>query len=73
MCEFREVPNVFGVDQDKYLSGIKTIFQSCLTHETVSVRSAAVKAYSAFICHNDDDDKALKQLGVLIPHVLRVS
>lgn len=72
MVLIESVPNLFGADQEKYLPGIKHIMESCLTHEKSAVRSAAVKAYVSFLAENDEDDKTVKTLAVLVPIVIQV-
>ncbi|CAJ0932797.1 unnamed protein product, partial [Mesorhabditis belari] len=78
MSIIEEVPNVFGLDQDKYLPGIKAIFQACLVHEAVYVRSAAVKAFFytllIWVCQHivttsEDDDVPLQSLCDLVTTV----
>lgn len=71
--EFRSVPNIFGADQGKYLAGIKQVLETCLTHQSANVRSAAVKAYVAFVVENEEDDKLVKTLAGSIPAVINVS
>ncbi|CAD5228158.1 unnamed protein product [Bursaphelenchus okinawaensis] len=67
------VPNIFGVDQEQYMNGIKTMFQSSLLYGADSkVRTAAVKAYVSFVCENDENDVVVKTLADLIPAVLQV-
>uniref|UniRef100_A0A1I7X5S4 Importin subunit beta-4 n=1 Tax=Heterorhabditis bacteriophora TaxID=37862 RepID=A0A1I7X5S4_HETBA len=41
-------------------------------HASSSVRSAAVKAYVAFVVENDEDDKLLKTLAGSVPAVIQV-
>ena len=48
------------------------MFERCLSSEDVHLRSHAFKAFTAFICDNDEDDKVIKQFSVLIPHCIKV-
>ncbi|CAD5235672.1 unnamed protein product [Bursaphelenchus xylophilus] len=67
------VPNIFGVDQEHYMNGIKTMFQSSLLYGADSkVRTAAVRAYVSFVCDNDENDGVVKSLADLIPAVIQV-
>lgn len=37
-----------------------------------SVRTAAVRAYVAFVCDNEDNDAVIRQLSDLVPAVIKV-
>lgn len=70
----RDAPSIFGCDQDRYLPGIKQMFQSSLLYAAdSSVRTAAVRAYVAFMCENEDNNKVLKSLSDQVPSVIKVS
>ncbi|KAI6211224.1 Importin-5 [Aphelenchoides besseyi] len=67
------VPNIFGSDQEHYMSGIKQMFHSSLLYNSDSqVRTAAVRAYVAFVCDNDENDQVVRSLSDLIPDVIKV-
>ncbi|CAJ0587881.1 unnamed protein product, partial [Mesorhabditis spiculigera] len=72
MAILENVPNVFGSDLDKYVPGVKSIFNAGLNHEAGFVRSSAVKAYSAFLCDNEENDKVIKGLVPFIGQVLKI-
>ena len=73
MFTFRNVPNIFGCDQDRYMNGIKHMIRSSLLYGADSqVRTAAVRAYVAFICDNDENENVVRALTDLIPDVLKV-
>ncbi|MFH4978712.1 hypothetical protein AB6A40_005421 [Gnathostoma spinigerum] len=73
MILIENVPSIFGVDQGHYLSGIKHMFNTSLLYASdSSVRTAAVRAYVAFMCENEDDPKVLKSLSDQIPAVIQV-
>lgn len=56
------------------MAGIKHMFQTSLLYAAQSsVRTAAVRAYVAFMCENEDDDKVLKSLSDQIPAVIQAS
>lgn len=70
----RNVPSVFGCDQDRYLPGIKQMFQSSLLYgSNGSVRTAAVRAYVAFMCENEEDNRVIRSLSDQIPAVIQVN
>lgn len=49
------------------------MFQSSLLYgENSSVRTAAVRAYVAFVCDNEENDKVVQSLSDLIPAVIQV-
>lgn len=71
---YRNVPSVFGCDQDRYMSGIKQMFQSSLLYGSKgSVRTAAVRAYVAFMCENEEDDRVIRSLSDQVPAVIQVN
>ncbi|VDN60043.1 unnamed protein product [Dracunculus medinensis] len=77
LCEnqayFRNEPSVFGCDRNHYITGIKQMFQTSLLYESESsVRTAAVRAYVAFLTENEDDDRLIKSLSDQIPAVIKV-
>uniref|UniRef100_A0A914UJU1 TOG domain-containing protein n=1 Tax=Plectus sambesii TaxID=2011161 RepID=A0A914UJU1_9BILA len=73
MILIENVPGIFGVDQMQYMPGIKSMFQSSLTFAADgNVRTAAVRAYVAFLCDNDEDESVIRSLSVMIPAVLKV-
>ncbi|KAL3083321.1 hypothetical protein niasHS_011123 [Heterodera schachtii] len=73
MSLIESVPNVFGSDSFKYISGIKTMFHSSLLYGAdSSVRTAAVRAYVAFVCDNEENDAVIRQLSDLVPAVIKV-
>ncbi|KAI6241840.1 Importin-5 [Aphelenchoides fujianensis] len=58
---------------DQYLNGIKQMFHSSLLYGADSqVRTAAVRAYVAFVCDNDENDHVVRSLSDLIPDVIKV-
>lgn len=70
---FRNVPNIFGCDQIQYLDGIKSMFHSSLLYGADSkVRTAAVRAYVAFLCDNDENDVVVRAMADLVPAVIQV-
>lgn len=76
----RNVPGIFGRQQNEYLGVIKDMFAASLQYTapgdekgTSTVRIAAVKAATAFICDNDEDQAVLRQLQPLIGSILHVS
>lgn len=78
LCEnqayFRNEPSVFGCDRNHYITGIKQMFQTSLLYESESsVRTAAVRAYVAFLTENEDDDRLIKSLSDQIPAVIKVN
>lgn len=73
MMLIENVPAMFGCDQSRYMAGIKHMFQTSLLYAAQSsVRTAAVRAYVAFMCENEEDDKVLKSLSDQIPAVIQV-
>uniref|UniRef100_A0A914ZIN3 Importin N-terminal domain-containing protein n=9 Tax=Parascaris univalens TaxID=6257 RepID=A0A914ZIN3_PARUN len=73
MMLIENVPSMFGCDQSRYMAGIRHMFQTSLLYAAQSsVRTAAVRAYVAFMCENEDDDKVLKSLSDQIPAVIQV-
>uniref|UniRef100_A0A914HGN0 TOG domain-containing protein n=1 Tax=Globodera rostochiensis TaxID=31243 RepID=A0A914HGN0_GLORO len=73
MSLIESVPNVFGSDSFKYIAGIKTMFHSSLLYGAdSSVRTAAVRAYVAFVCDNEENDAVIRQLSDLVPAVIKV-
>uniref|UniRef100_A0A1I7YJ02 Importin-5 n=1 Tax=Steinernema glaseri TaxID=37863 RepID=A0A1I7YJ02_9BILA len=67
------VPNLFGCDQDHYIAGIKQMFQSSLLYAAdSSVRTAAVRAFVAFVVDNEEDEKLVHTMSELIPAVIQV-
>lgn len=73
MMLIENVPSIFGCDQSRYMTGIKHMFQTSLLYAAESsVRTAAVRAYVAFMCDNEDDDKVLRSLSDQIPAVIKV-
>lgn len=50
------------------------MFQTSLLYESESsVRTAAVRAYVAFLTENEDDDRLIKSLSDQIPAVIKVN
>uniref|UniRef100_A0A915D2E4 TOG domain-containing protein n=1 Tax=Ditylenchus dipsaci TaxID=166011 RepID=A0A915D2E4_9BILA len=73
MSLIESVPNIFGSDQQRYMQGIKQMFQSSLLYGTdSSVRTAAVRAYVAFVCDNEENDGVVRSLSDLVPAVIQV-
>ncbi|KAK6112808.1 HEAT repeats family protein [Brugia pahangi] len=73
MILLENVPSIFGCDQDRYLPGIKQMFQSSLLYSSKgSVRTAAVRAYVAFMCENEEDDRVIRSLSDQVPAVIQV-
>nr|CAD2144527.1 unnamed protein product [Meloidogyne enterolobii] len=73
MSLIENVPNIFGSDSIKYINDIKKMFHaSLLFGANSSVRTAAVRAYVAFVCDNDEDTNVVKALSDLIPAVVKV-
>lgn len=73
MILIENVPSIFGCDQSRYMTGIKHMFQTSLLYAAESsVRTAAVRAYVAFMCENEEDDKVIKSLSDQIPAVIQV-
>ncbi|VDK72111.1 unnamed protein product [Litomosoides sigmodontis] len=73
MVLLENVPSVFGCDQDRYMSGIKQMFHSSLLYGSKgSVRTAAVRAYVAFMCENEEDDRVIRSLSDQVPAVIQV-
>lgn len=73
MSLIENVPNIFGADQDHYMNGIKQMFHSSLLYGSDSqVRTAAVRAFVAFVCDNEENDHVVRQLSQLIPDVIQV-
>ncbi|TKR81972.1 hypothetical protein L596_015761 [Steinernema carpocapsae] len=67
------VPNLFGTDQDQFIPGIKQMFQGSLLYAAdAGVRTAAVRAFVAFVVDNEDDDKLVHAMSELIPAVIQV-
>lgn len=73
MILLEAVPNIFGSNQSDYLQGIKSLLEKCLLHETSAVRSAAAKAFVAFVTMNDDDARLIKGFSGSVPHIVNVS
>lgn len=49
------------------------MFQASLLYVAdSSVRTAAVRAYVAFVCDNDEEEKVIRSLSDLIPSVIQV-
>ncbi|TKR81890.1 hypothetical protein L596_015690 [Steinernema carpocapsae] len=73
------VPNLFGTtyaltSQDQFIPGIKQMFQGSLLYAAdAGVRTAAVRAFVAFVVDNEDDDKLVHAMSELIPAVIQVS
>ncbi|VDN02262.1 unnamed protein product [Thelazia callipaeda] len=73
MILFENIPSVFGASQDRYLPGIKQMFQSSLLYGSEgSVRTAAVRAFVAFMCDNEEDKRVIRSLSDQIPAVIQV-
>ncbi|KAI1730971.1 HEAT-like repeat domain-containing protein [Ditylenchus destructor] len=73
MSLIENVPNIFGSDQQRYMNGIKQMFQSSLLYGANStVRTAAVRAYVAFVCDNEENDSVVRSLSDLVPAVIQV-
>lgn len=73
MTLIENVPNIFGADQQHYLTGIKQMFKSSLLYgATASVRTAAVRAYVAFICDNEESDSVVRTFSDLVLDVIMV-
>ncbi|VDN39961.1 unnamed protein product [Gongylonema pulchrum] len=73
MILLENVPSIFGSDQDQYLAGIKEMFHSSLLFASEgSVRTAAVRAYVAFMCDNEEDTHVIRSLSDQIPAVIQV-
>ncbi|KAE9552189.1 hypothetical protein FO519_004604 [Halicephalobus sp. NKZ332] len=73
MILIENVPNIFGVNQTQLLGHIKQMFKtSLLFQDDGTVRTAAVRAYVAFIVDNEEDDNLIRQLADMIPDVLKV-
>lgn len=73
------VPGIFGRQQTEYMGVIQEMLCASLQYTaagddkaTATVRVAAVKAATAFICDNDEDQAVLKQLQPLVVHILHV-
>jgi hypothetical protein len=55
------------------MNGIKQMFHSSLLYGADSqVRTAAVRAFVAFVCDNEENDHVVRQLSQLIPDVIKV-
>uniref|UniRef100_A0AC34Q8C4 Importin beta n=1 Tax=Panagrolaimus sp. JU765 TaxID=591449 RepID=A0AC34Q8C4_9BILA len=67
------VPNIFGANQNHLIGDIKQMFKtSLLFNDDGTVRTAAVRAYVAFVVDNEDDEPLIRQLAEMIPDVLKV-
>jgi hypothetical protein len=74
MILVENVPNIFGVSQNQLLNDIKQMFKTCLLfNDDGTVRTAAVRAYVAFIVDNEEDPSIVRQLSDMIPDVLKVA
>lgn len=50
------------------------MFQSSLLFtDNSSVRTAAVRAYVAFVCENEEDNTVVRSLSDLVPSVIQVN
>uniref|UniRef100_A0A7E4VVA8 TOG domain-containing protein n=1 Tax=Panagrellus redivivus TaxID=6233 RepID=A0A7E4VVA8_PANRE len=72
MIIIENVPNVFGINQNQHIEDIKLMFQSNLQFDSPVVRSAAVRAYVAFVVDNEDDAVLVRHLSTMVPDMLRV-
>lgn len=73
MILVENVPNIFGVSSNQLLNDIKQMFKtSLLFNDDGTVRTAAVRAYVAFIVDNEEDPHIVRQLSDMIPDVLKV-
>jgi len=73
------VPGVFGRQQSEYMGVIQDMLSASLQYTavgddkaTANVRIAAVKAATAFICDNDEDQAVMRQLQSLLGPILQV-
>lgn len=71
MTIFESVPQLFGASQSLQYDGIKAMFRNNMSHTEPEVRSTAVKAFTAFLGDNDEDDKLMKVFQELIPDFLK--
>lgn len=73
MILIENVPNIFGVKQRDYMNDIKQMFKTCLLYnDDGTVRTAAVRAYVAFIVDNEEEEDVIRHLSDMIPDVLKV-
>jgi hypothetical protein len=73
MILIENVPNVFGVSQNQLINDIKQMFKtSLLFNDDGTVRTAAVRAYVAFVVDNEEDPQIIRHLSDMIPDVLKV-
>jgi len=73
------VPGIFGRQQSEYMGVIQDMLSASLQYTavgddkaTANVRIAAVKAATAFICDNDEDQAVMRQLQSLLGPILQV-
>jgi hypothetical protein len=71
MTIFEAVPSLFGASHAQHYDGIKLMFKNCMGNVDPEVRSTAVKAYTAFLADNEDDDRLLTVFTQVIPDFLQ--
>jgi hypothetical protein len=67
----RSVPSLFGTGALQ-LDGVRGMLRACMQCSDTGVRTAAVKAYAAFMLDNDEDNTVVQKCSDLVIDMLKV-